>query len=662
VALVANSFGIWAAVPTAAVSFVNAGFLPVDVTAANVFAYLGACDGWSPVIFDTDGSIVRAVFGEGAENIVLGFAEVECGSFEPPEITEAVAVLNGRFIDGISSSGNPEIPVSPDFEAVFRHEFGHYINLDHTQVNLSEAFDSDPTNDAAIPTLFPILIDGAEQYSLHRDDEVSVSTLYPAPVFFASTGEIRGSILLPDGATPFQGANVIARNVANPLLDAVSNVSGALFFPDNPGGPPPGDLEGAYRIPGLTPGASYTVEVEEIDAGLVDGSSVGPLDPPAPLPGPPEFWNGASEAGMNFTPVAVTAGVAVTNIDIVLNGSPPPANDECTAATVIPSAPFADTVETSGATTGPEDSAQSCGSFSNGHSVWYSFTAPADGTLTADTFGSDYDTVLSAFVGSCGALSEVACNDDFSGFQSLVQVPLTTGATVLFEIASYGGAAGGTLHFQAQFHAAPSPPACPTAPTSGCMRPGRSTLVVRDRTVSRSDPDRRDALVWKWLRGPAISFAVLGDPVNGLTSYSLCVYDELRGVPALVVALGARGGGTCANGNPCWKRLGTSSNPEGYRYLDKEFSAHGHLRVQLSKGDTGGLSKVILVGRGANLPIPGPLGDSYFAQDGAVTVQLIRSDGGICWEARYARPPQRNEVELFRDSCGGSHTPPCSGM
>ncbi len=665
VALVADSFGAWAAVPTAALSFVNAGPLPVDVTASNVFDYLGACDGWNPVIFDTDGSIVRTVFGAGAENTILGFADIECGAFDPPEITEAIAVLNGRFIDGVSSSDNPEIPVSPDFEAVFRHEFGHYINLDHTQVNRSEAFDGNPANDAGVPTMFPILVNGAEQHSLHRDDEVSVSTLYPAPSFF-STGEIRGSILLSDGTTPFQGANVIARNTANPLLDAVSNVSGALFFPGNPGGPPPSGLEGAYRIPGLTPGAAYTVEVEEIDPSFTDGSTVGPLDPPAPLPGPPEFWNGASEAGSNppddpadATPVVVTPGVPETGVDIVLNSAPPPANDECTTATAIASTPFADVVETSGATTGAGDSAQTCGRPVNGHSVWYSFTAPADGIVTADTFGSDYDTVLSGLTGGCGGLVEVACSDDTSGLQSRVSMSVAAGTAILFQIASYDGTSGGTLHFQVQFTAVPSPPACPPAPTAGCLRPGRSLLVVRDRSVSGSDPDLRDALVWKWLRGPAISFADLGDPAAGLTSYSLCVYDEAGGIPALVAAAGAQGGGICPNDRPCWKRLGTASAPKGYRYLDRELTPDGLLRVQLNKGDTDGESKVLVIGRGANLPLPGPTGTAYFAQDSAVTVQLIRSDGGLCWEARYVSPAHRNRTDLFRDSCGGLQDTPC---
>ncbi len=39
-------------------------------------------------------------------------------------------------------------------------------------------------------------------------------------------------------------------------------------------------------------------------------------------------------------------------------------------------------------------------------------------SIVADTFGSNYDTVLSAWTGTSGALNLLACNDDFNGGQS----------------------------------------------------------------------------------------------------------------------------------------------------------------------------------------------------------------------------------------------------
>src|SRR5262249_34699537 len=82
----------------------------------------------------------------------------------------------------------------------------------------------------------------------------------------------------------------------------------------------------------------------------------------------------------------------------------------------------------------------------NSNTVWYRFTAPTAGTVRFDTFGSSYDTVLTAYSGTCGALTEVACEDDAgSGLQSEVAFTTTAGTTYLIEVAQYGPPAGGTL-------------------------------------------------------------------------------------------------------------------------------------------------------------------------------------------------------------------------
>ena len=48
-----------------------------------------------------------------------------------------------------------------------------------------------------------------------------------------------------------------------------------------------------------------------------------------------------------------------------------------------------------------------------GRSIWYSWTAPADGTFVFDTFPSTFDTLLAVYTGTdVSALAEVASNDD----------------------------------------------------------------------------------------------------------------------------------------------------------------------------------------------------------------------------------------------------------
>ncbi len=78
----------------------------------------------------------------------------------------------------------------------------------------------------------------------------------------------------------------------------------------------------------------------------------------------------------------------------------------------------------------------------------YSFTAPASGMYTFDTFGTQFDTILHVHSGSCGG-AEIACNDDSSmGTDSEVSVQLAAGQTVVIMVDGYGSSSEGpfTLH------------------------------------------------------------------------------------------------------------------------------------------------------------------------------------------------------------------------
>tara|TARA_B100001971_G_C18266442_1_gene593109 strand:- start:3233 stop:5140 length:1908 start_codon:yes stop_codon:yes gene_type:complete len=321
IALVEEALQVWEDVPSASISFAAAGSLPVDVTGNNVFDLLDIPgDRISPIIFDHDGTVIDAILGVGASRDILGLTAIELS--QSSQILEAQAILNGSVLDGKP----PNLDVSRDtFLATIIHEFGHYINLDHSQINSEFAFDFDVSNDDSLPTMFPIASDSESKSILHFDDIATVSTLYPAPDFAVSTGAIEGEILLGNGIVPFQGANVIARRTADPINDATSYVSGALFKNDFGGGTGDLALKGWYKISGLPPG-NYTIEVEQIDPTFTGGSSLNPLDPPAILPGPEEFYNGAREAGSialddptDKTEINVAAGEIVDGIDIFLN-------------------------------------------------------------------------------------------------------------------------------------------------------------------------------------------------------------------------------------------------------------------------------------------------------------------------------------------------------
>lgn len=108
--------------------------------------------------------------------------------------------------------------------------------------------------------------------------------------------------------------------------------------------------------------------------------------------------------------------------------------------------PFTQTSDTSTATTSADDPVPSCAFGQGSNSVWYLFRPSQNSTVIADTAGSDYDTVLSAYTGSCGSLTEVACNDDSGdGLQSQITFDVKAGTTYLIEVTDFGDTPGGGL-------------------------------------------------------------------------------------------------------------------------------------------------------------------------------------------------------------------------
>jgi hypothetical protein len=121
-----------------------------------------------------------------------------------------------------------------------------------------------------------------------------------------------------------------------------------------------------------------------------------------------------------------------------------PANDLATNATVIGSVPFVVQQDASEShTDGP-------GGCSNIGSVFFRFRPSTGMRLQADTFGSEYDTVLTVFRGRLGDLRLVACNDDAVGLDSAVRFRARAGVRYLIMIAACCGSRpghGGPLEF-----------------------------------------------------------------------------------------------------------------------------------------------------------------------------------------------------------------------
>ena len=77
------------------------------------------------------------------------------------------------------------------------------------------------------------------------------------------------------------------------------------------------------------------------------------------------------------------------------------------------------------------------GGASSGRTVWWTWTAPTTGTVTIDTSGSSFDTVLGVYTGSSiASLSRIADNDDADYFTGVItsRVRFTAFAGETFQI------------------------------------------------------------------------------------------------------------------------------------------------------------------------------------------------------------------------------------
>src|SRR5205823_8881895 len=123
---------------------------------------------------------------------------------------------------------------------------------------------------------------------------------------------------------------------------------------------------------------------------------------------------------------AGNTGLAATNITVI---PPPPPNDDFNNATVVPSIPFTISQDVTHATVAPDD--PFC--VTRNQTVWFAFTPSQNMRIEANTFGSNYDTTLSVYRGTRGALTPIGCNDDSNGtLQSRVRFDAVAGTTYFF--------------------------------------------------------------------------------------------------------------------------------------------------------------------------------------------------------------------------------------
>ena len=217
-----------------------------------------------------------------------------------------------------------------------------------------------------------------------------------------NTGTMAGTIIDDPAATPLAGAWAIA-------IGPTGIAGGAVTA-----------ANGTYTLGGLATG-TYRATFVDPNGGRTQ-----------------EYWDN-SPTYAAATTFNITAA-NTTTINAALGYAPPP-NDAFANAQVITGATGTASGTNKAATkeVGEPNHAGDAG----GRSVWYRWTAPATGTATFNTCGSDFDTLLAAYTGTAvNALALVAGNDDTCGLQSQVSFAVASGVTYRIAVDGYAAATG----------------------------------------------------------------------------------------------------------------------------------------------------------------------------------------------------------------------------
>lgn len=292
----ADVLSAWDDLPEVDMSFdqVNDALTDIDGDNYETYLYTGSgtttnnatlTDGFNAVAFDNDGDIVAAVAGESNRYFVLGFAAVNGYSATTGQVSDGMAVLNCLCIGehpiyGTCETGGTEVVLSEEeLDFTILHEFGHFLNLDHSQVNIDFFDDDDATNDVDIPIMFPYAFDTTSGTALREEDIVALAALYPSDDFLDERCLITGDVLDEDG-NPLRCADVQA--TTDDPSQTVAYVSGASAAAEDNNGD--GDTQdsgecnsdcGHFELY-LVPGRDYTLSVKSINSAFVGGSGVGP--------------------------------------------------------------------------------------------------------------------------------------------------------------------------------------------------------------------------------------------------------------------------------------------------------------------------------------------------------------------------------------------------
>ncbi|MBL8899369.1 MAG: hypothetical protein JNM84_17160 [Planctomycetes bacterium] len=128
------------------------------------------------------------------------------------------------------------------------------------------------------------------------------------------------------------------------------------------------------------------------------------------------------------------------DLDVDCNGTTQVPNDECAGASTITNGTHLGFTNANATTSSP---AWPCAN--GGSDVWFRYVASCTGSATVETCspGTNYDSALEAFSGSCASSISLACNDDAcSSLSSRITFDVVQGSTYYLRVGGFGSATG----------------------------------------------------------------------------------------------------------------------------------------------------------------------------------------------------------------------------
>jgi hypothetical protein len=146
-----------------------------------------------------------------------------------------------------------------------------------------------------------------------------------------------------------------------------------------------------------------------------------------------------------------------------------------------------------------------------GHSLWWTWTAPANGTVTIDTIGSSFDTVLAVYTGTSVSNLVLVAGDDESGGNHTSLVIFQADPLVTYHIAvdGYGGEVGNII---LKLNEVYGPPVFVSQPQAQTVQAGAA--VTMTASVNGSRP-----FTFQWRKNDVDILGANSVQLNTNTSY-----------------------------------------------------------------------------------------------------------------------------------------------